>query len=43
MHNFLTPEEADRRRKRNKVLLYCLVPIAVIAISALVTMLTNNI
>ena len=43
MQTWLTPEEVERRKNRNKILFYTLLPIAVIGISALVTFLTNNI
>ncbi|MEH7381386.1 hypothetical protein V7138_13065 [Bacillus sp. JJ1533] len=43
MSQWLTPEEVERRKSRNKILLYTSIPVAVIGISALATFLANNI
>lgn len=40
--NFLTPEEVMRKRKMNKQLLYASMIIFTIILSALVTILTNQ-
>ncbi|MFS0862261.1 hypothetical protein [Fredinandcohnia sp. 179-A 10B2 NHS] len=42
MKTWVTPEEMESRRQRNKVLLYCSLPIIGIALSALVTILVSN-
>jgi len=42
MGTWVTPEEMERKRKRNKTLLYILLPIAAIIISATMTILANN-
>ena len=40
---WLTPEEMEIKRKRQKILLYVSLPILAIIISATVTILTNQI
>jgi len=42
MQTWITPEEAERRKSRNKILFYSAIPVGVIGISALVTLLANN-
>ncbi|WP_278186169.1 hypothetical protein [Bacillus timonensis] len=42
MTTWVTPEEMEKKRKRNKVLLYISVPILAIIISAATTLLANN-
>ncbi|WP_281254467.1 hypothetical protein [Fredinandcohnia onubensis] len=42
MQHWLTPEEVERRKNRNKIILYCTLPIVVIAVSALITIATNQ-
>ncbi|SHP77196.1 Uncharacterised protein [Mycobacteroides abscessus subsp. abscessus] len=42
MSKFLTPEEVMVRRKRNKALLYATVIIGTMVLSAVVTILTNQ-
>lgn len=42
MSKFLTPEEVMVRRKRNKALLYVSIILGTIVISAIVTILTNQ-
>ncbi|WP_281252546.1 hypothetical protein [Metabacillus halosaccharovorans] len=40
-HAWITPEEAARIKKRNKVILYASLPVATIIFTALLTMLLN--
>lgn len=42
MSKFLTPEEVMVRRKRNKALLYASIIFGTIILSAMVTILTNQ-
>ncbi len=42
MSTWVTPEEMDRKRKRNKIFLYVSFPILAILISAATTLLANN-
>jgi len=42
MSTWVTPEEMERKRKRNKTLLYISLPIAAIIISAATTILANS-
>lgn len=42
MSKFLTPEEVLVRRKRNKALLYASIIVGTMILSALVTILTNQ-
>ncbi|MFT4414458.1 hypothetical protein ACLM5H_11420 [Fredinandcohnia humi] len=43
MRTWVTPEEMERKRKRNRILLYCSLPLLAIALSAAVTILANTI
>ncbi|WP_268762132.1 hypothetical protein [Bacillus sinesaloumensis] len=43
MSTWVTPEEMERKRKRNKIILYVSFPILAILISALFTLLANSI
>ncbi|WP_257215848.1 hypothetical protein [Fredinandcohnia onubensis] len=42
MSSWVTPEEMERKRKRNKTLLYILLPIAAIIVSAATTIFANS-
>nr|WP_309098523.1 hypothetical protein [Fredinandcohnia onubensis] len=42
MSTWVTPEEMERKRKRNKTLLYVSLPILAILVSAAMTLLANN-
>ncbi|MFD1780026.1 hypothetical protein ACFSFW_15275 [Fredinandcohnia salidurans] len=42
MSTWVTPEEMERKRKRNKTLLYVSFPILAILVSATMTLLANN-
>ncbi|MEH7236452.1 hypothetical protein [Bacillus sp. JJ1562] len=42
MQVWLTPEEVEKRKNRNKILLYTAIPVGVIGVSALVTFLSNK-
>jgi len=42
MNAWITPEEMERKRKRNRILLYISLPILTIALSAAVTFLANS-
>ncbi|MGN7299117.1 hypothetical protein [Ferdinandcohnia sp. SAFN-114] len=43
MSTWVTPEEMERKKKRNKILLYILLPITAIIVSAAITILANRI
>ncbi|MDR4890040.1 hypothetical protein RGU12_21315 [Fredinandcohnia sp. QZ13] len=42
MSTWVTPEEMERKRKRNKILLYVSIPVLAILISATMTLLANG-
>ncbi|WP_267497928.1 hypothetical protein [Bacillus sp. REN16] len=42
MSTWVTPEEMERKRKRNKILLYVSLPILAVLISAATTLLANG-
>ncbi|WP_453993351.1 hypothetical protein [Bacillus nitroreducens] len=43
MSAWVTPEEMERRKRRNKTLLYISLPILAIVVSAAMTLLANRI
>ncbi|MFS0821558.1 hypothetical protein [Bacillus sp. 1P02SD] len=42
MSTWVTPEEMERKRKRNKILLYVSIPVLAILVSAATTLLANG-
>jgi hypothetical protein len=40
-HYWVTPEEIERMKKRNKIVMYACIPVITIILSALLTLLLN--